>query len=440
MRHSGSLLSRTARRLTLGAALLPWWSAESRAEDAAPLSVLLPVPAEMRLLAGRLAITPAFSVSVTGHNDARLRAALDRALRRWEERTGLVFARHPATDPAPAELVIECRGPGPARPTLGEDEFYALEVTTARAELHAPTVTGVLRGLETLLQLLAADTRGWFVPAVSIRDRPRFPWRGLLLDVCRHWQPMPVVKRTLDGMAAVKLNVLHLHLTEDQGFRIESRKYPRLPEHGSDGNYFTQDQIREIVAYAAERGIRVVPEFDMPGHATSWLVGHPELASQPGPYAIERRWGIFDPALDPTNDAVYELLDGFLGEMAALFPDPYLHIGGDEVNGKHWNASPHIQAFIQEHHRRNTAALRAGSTNAWRRSSPGTAGAWWDGTRFSIPTCRRARSFTPGAGRTGWRRPPGRDTPACFPTAITSISSIPPRPTTSTIRCRRERP
>jgi hexosaminidase len=149
--------------------------------------------------------------------------------------------------------------------------------------LSAATTVGVLRGLETFLQLLEGDRGGYFIPLASIQDKPRFPWRGLLIDVCRHWQPIEVIKRNLDGMAAVKLNVLHLHLTENQGFRVESRKYPKLQEMGSDGLYYTQDQIREIIAYARDRGIRVVPEFDIPGHSTAWFVGYPELASAPGP-------------------------------------------------------------------------------------------------------------------------------------------------------------
>jgi len=225
--------------------------------------------------------------------------------------------------------------------------------------LRAPTATGALRGCATLQQLLQGDATGWFLPAVSISDRPRFPWRGLMIDVCRHWQPIEVIKRNLDGMALVKLNVLHLHLTENQGFRIESKKFPRLHEQGSDGHYFTQDQMREIIAYAAARGIRVVPEFDIPGHATAWVVGCPELASAPGPYVIERAWGVFDPVLDPTNPQVYDLLDGFLGEMAALFPDPYIHIGGDENNGVQWSANPHIQAFIRDHGLKDNAGLHA---------------------------------------------------------------------------------
>src|SRR5262249_33035526 len=175
-----------------------------------------------------------------------------------------------------------------------ENESYSLNATDKQAVLTAPTVVGAIRGLETLLQLIEGDSQGYFIPAVDIQDKPRFPWRGLLIDSCRHFQPLEVIKRELDGMAAVKLNVLHWHLSEDQGFRVESRKYPKLYQMGSDGLYYTQEQIRDVIAYATERGIRVVPEFDMPGHSTSWLVGYPELGSAPGPYQIERKWGVFD--------------------------------------------------------------------------------------------------------------------------------------------------
>jgi hexosaminidase len=328
---------------------------------------LMPAPAELRVADGRLAINRDFSIAITATNDERLRNGLARAVRRWEERTGLTFA-HTADGAyalvanekgANATLAIECVAAGAAIPAVGEDESYTLEISATQATLRSANVVGALRGLETLLQLLQSDAEGWFLPAMTIRDQPRFPWRGLLIDVARHWQPIDVIKRNLDGMALVKLNVLHLHLTEDQGFRVESKTFPRLHQLGSDGKYFTQDQIREIIAYAAARGIRVVPEFDIPGHATSWVVGYPELASAPGPYAIERRWGVFDPVLDPTNEKTYELLEGFLGEMAALFPDPFLHIGGDENNGKQWSANPRIQAFIREHGLKNNEGLHA---------------------------------------------------------------------------------
>lgn len=320
---------------------------------------LMPVPASVRFGAARLAVTKSFTVAAKGHVDERLRAGIDRAVRRLEGRTVIEMARGLAGDAAAATLVVQCQGPGRGVPSVEEDESYSLEVTDRQAVMSAPTVVGALRGLETFLQLLEGDRAGHFIPAVQIQDKPRFPWRGLLIDVARHWQPVEVIKRNLDAMAAVKLNVLHWHLTEDQGFRVESRKFPKLHQLGSDGNFYTQDQIRDVLAYARERGIRVVPEFDLPGHATAWLVGHPELGSAPGPYTIERRPGIFEPALDPTRDEVYRFLDTFMGEMAALFPDAYLHIGGDENEGKQWDRNPKIQAFMKERRLKDNHALQS---------------------------------------------------------------------------------
>ncbi|HEX8351567.1 MAG TPA: family 20 glycosylhydrolase [Pyrinomonadaceae bacterium] len=320
---------------------------------------LMPTPSSVRLLGARLKVEPSFSVAVQGHSDARLLAGLDRAVRRLERRTGLEFARGLAEIPAAANLVIQCRGAGPATPELGQDESYALEVSERQAFVNAATVVGALRGLETFLQLVTADGGGYFVPEARVADSPRFLWRGLQMDVARHWQPVEVVKRNLDGMAAVKLNVLHWHLTDDQGFRVESKTFPRLHQMGSDGDFYTQDEIRDVVAYAAARGIRVVPEFDVPGHTTSWFVGHPELATAPGPYQIERRYGVFDASMDPTKEETYRFLDRFLGEMAALFPDAYMHTGGDEVTGKHWRLSPQVQAFMSKNNIKDKQALQA---------------------------------------------------------------------------------
>jgi len=180
-----------------------------------------------------------------------------------------------------------------------------------------------------------------------------------MIDVSRHFIPLDVLERNLDGMAAVKLNVFHWHLSDNQGFRVESKKFPKLQEMGSDGLFYTQDEVRELIAYARDRGIRVVPEFDMPGHSTAWFAGYPELASGSGPYAIERKWGVFDPAMDPTDEKTYKFLNEFIGEMARLFPDQFFHIGGDEVNGKEWDANPKIQAFLKSHHIKNNAELQA---------------------------------------------------------------------------------
>ena len=321
---------------------------------------LMPVPAEMKMGDGKFKLEQSFAVAVQGQPSDRLCRAATRMLRRLDGRTGLFFSQdfiRPDTNPADAALTITCNRQG--KLVVGEDESYRLTITGQKIELTAETDIGALRGLETLLQLLDADEDGYFFPAVEINDRPRFPWRGLLIDVCRHFMPIEVIKRNLDGMAAVKLNVLHWHLTEDQGFRVECKTFPKLHQLGSDGFYYTQEQIKEIIDYAADRGIRVMPEFDMPGHATSWFVGYPELASAPGPYTIERRWGIKDPTMDPTREETYAFLDKFLTEMAALFPDEYIHIGGDENNGKQWNANPDIQAFMKANNIPDNHALQS---------------------------------------------------------------------------------
>jgi len=324
-----------------------------------PQNNLMPVPASIQFVPGRLPITSAFQVTTKTYSDARLISAINRMRARLSGRTNLTLTPAAATDAHQATFVVECAGPGKTIPSVDENESYQLIISDRQAQLTAPTVVGALRGLETFLQLVSADRDGFYLPAVKIQDHPRFPWRGLLIDVARHYEPMEVLKRNLDAMAAVKLNVFHWHLTENQGFRIESKRFPKLHQMGSDGLFYTQDQAREIVAYAAERGIRVIPEFDMPGHSTAWLVGYPELGSLPGPYEIERHAGIFDPALDPTREQTYKFLDIFIGEMAALFPDEYLHIGGDENEGKQWDKSPAIQAFMKEKGIKDNHALQA---------------------------------------------------------------------------------
>ncbi len=310
---------------------------------------LMPVPANLAWKSGRLNVTKNFTVAIKGQTDERLKSYIFRVMRRLEGRTVLEMSREISSD-ASATLLIETNSTGNAIPKLGDDESYNLEITNSQAKLTAPTTVGAMRGLETFLQLLEGDKEGFYFPAVSINDQPRFAWRGLMIDSARHFMPLEVIKRNLDGMAAVKLNVLHWHLTEDQGFRVETRKFPELYLQGSDGNFYTQDQIREIIKYAADRGIRVMPEFDMPGHATAWLVSHPEIGSgKPGEtYKIERQPGIFDPTLDPTNEKTYQILEVFFKEMSELFPDAYMHIGGDENEGKQWKSNEKIQAFMKE--------------------------------------------------------------------------------------------
>ncbi len=307
---------------------------------------LMPWPAKVEMGQGSLAIGPTLRISIAGYSEPRLEAAV--------RRLGEIV---PAG--SPAKLVVQCEHASEAVQQLGEDESYRLEITPLQAHLSAPNPLGVLHGLETFRQLIVSSANGFEAPAVSIQDQPRFPWRGLHLDVSRHWMPIEVVKRNLDGMAAVKLNVFHWHLSDDQGFRAESKRFPKLQRLGSDGLYYTQEQVRQVVAYARDRGIRVVPEFDVPGHTTGWLAAYPQLASAPGPYKIERNWGVFDPTMDPTRDSTYQFLDAFIGEMAALFPDRFFHIGGDEVTGKQWTNSARIRAFMRKQHLKNADELQA---------------------------------------------------------------------------------
>jgi len=346
--------------LTIASTVVSRVPAQSTATSVAPAQLsLMPVPASVQPQTGRLAISKAFTVATRGYADERLRASIARMTRRLAGRTVITLPLDLAVNESSATLVIQCERGGSAIPSLDEDESYSLEITDKQARLVAPTVVGAMRGLETFLQLVQGDRDGYYLPGIRIQDQPRFAWRGLLIDIGRHYQPPEVLKRNLDAMAAVKLNVFHWHLTEDQGFRVESKKFPKLHLMGSDGLYYSQDQVREIIAYAAERGIRVMPEFDIPGHSTSWLVGYPELGSAPGPYKIERASGIFEPALDPTRDQTYKFLDGFLGEMAKLFPDAYMHIGGDENEGKQWDRNPRIQAFMKEKSIKDNHALQA---------------------------------------------------------------------------------
>lgn len=321
------------------------------------VNTLMPQPAHLSQSTGTLAWTSAVTVGVPHFHDQRLDDALARTLEQIERKTGVPRQREIGNSNT-ASLVVDVDGAGEAIQSIDENESYTLAVTSSGVKIHAATVVGAMRGLTTLLQLVQTDGTGFFVPAVQIDDSPRFRWRGLMIDVGRHFEPVDVIKRNLDAMAAVKLNVFHWHLTEDQGFRIESKIYPKLAGSGSDGLYYTQDQAREVVAYARARGIRVVPEFDMPGHTRAWLVGYPELSSDPGPYTIRREFGVEQVAMDPTKESTYQFLDAFLGEMAAIFPDPYLHLGGDETPGTQWKNNPRVVEFMRDHNFKTTEELQ----------------------------------------------------------------------------------
>ena len=320
------------------------------AVEGSPTLNLMPVPAQLELGEAGVEIGPNFSVTIEGAGATpRLRGGVQRMLRRLSDRSALFFDNSTFLQlegRSLASMVVTANREG--KLVLGEDESYRLTITPDGIALQAATDIGALRGIETFLQLLTLDDRGVTVPEIAIFDEPRFPWRGLMIDSSRHFMPVDMVKRNIDGMAAVKLNVLHWHLVDDQGFRVETLAWPKLHENASDGDYYTRAQIRDLIDYAAERGIRVVPEFDLPGHASAWLTAYPELASAPGPYEIERSWGIFDPTVNPTIERTYEFLDAFLAEMAELFDDEFIHIGGDENNGKHWLANPEIVAFMED--------------------------------------------------------------------------------------------
>lgn len=305
----------------------------------------MPLPASVTVRPGELPIDSSFRIAMRGPADPRVQAATQRFLERLRRISGVPL--DVAVTKKAATLLLEWRVASPAVPRVDEDESYVLAIDPAQARLSAATSIGVIRGLETLLQCVQTDPSGTRIPAVVIGDQPRFLWRGVLLDSSRHFLPVESVKRTLDGMAAFKFNVLHWHLSDDQGFRLESKRFPKLHGAGSDGLFYTQAEIREIVAFAAERGIRVVPEFDMPGHATSWFVGYPELASGPGPYVVQREAGLFEPTMDPSRPEIYTFLDGFFREIAELFPDAYVHIGGDEVDAAQWKRSEPLQAFMK---------------------------------------------------------------------------------------------
>ncbi len=322
---------------------------------------LMPWPKSLEKGQEKLIIEKNFSISVQGEADEFLYARADDFLRRIAQRTGIFIQqeriRPGMIDSENPTMTIQVREKGTL--SVSMDESYSIDINQKQVILKAETSYGALRGLATLLQWLETDEEVYYFPQVKITDQPRFPWRGLLLDPARHWLPVDVIKRNIDGMAAVKMNVLHLHLTDDQGFRIESKVYPKLHQLGGEGLFYTQEQMKDIIRYAADRGIRIVPEFDMPGHATSWLVGYPELATVPGEYKVEREWGIMNPVMDPTKESTYTFLDAFLSEMCSLFTDDYIHIGGDENNGKHWNESEHIQAYMKANNIKDNHELQA---------------------------------------------------------------------------------
>ena len=343
---------------------------------------LMPLPRQLTVNTGKNRISNKFIVSVQGNAvDTILYKAVNRAYQALNRKTGLVFGQQyitPADKGDSASLVVNVKAQAMAG--IGVDESYSLKVNEKQILLNAATTIGALRGLQTIIQLCDKDENGYYFPLVVIDDSPLFKWRGLMIDVARHFISYEEMKKNIDAMAAVKMNVLHWHLTDDEGFRVESKVFPLLQQKGSNGDYYTQAQLKDIVKYAADRGIIVVPEFDMPGHAQSWFAGYPELASQPGPYhpGPRMQWqkehpevkvpqgnsiadiiaNMVGPTFDPTNEKVYTVLDKFVAEMTTIFPAGYMHIGADENNGMAWKLNPAIMDWMKQHQMQNTDDLQ----------------------------------------------------------------------------------
>jgi hexosaminidase len=344
---------------------------------AEPTLAVMPVPRQIRLGTGDLAIGRKFKI-VLASKDPVVRAAAERCLRSLQKSTGVTFAPGAVTQASAssqAALLIVVREPATMR--MGLDESYTLTIGANGAHLEASNSIGAVRGLATVRQLIATDKQHAYLPAVTIADGSRFAWRGLMIDVSRHFIPLDGLKRNIDAMEAVKLNVLHLHLSDNEGFRVESKVFPKLYEDGSKGEFYTQVEMRGLIQYAAERGIVIIPEFDMPSHSKSWLAGYPELSSSPGPFkpgtlhytGVNAKSTLAElmaasmtdkiPALDPSRESTYEFLDKLIGEMTELFPAPYFHVGADENNGAVWLANPAIVAFMKEHNFADAPTLQA---------------------------------------------------------------------------------
>ncbi|MDO6759286.1 family 20 glycosylhydrolase [Tamlana sp. 2_MG-2023] len=309
---------------------------------------LMPWPKDIKEHPNKFVIDSSLTISITSNQSERVEHAATQFLRRLTNRTGVFLNEGFPLENKKGDIQIQFDEV--SKLDIKNNESYTLTVEDSTIKISAKTDIGATRALATLLQLVDHNATEYFIPGVTISDEPRFVWRGLMIDVSRHFQPIDVLKRNLDAMASMKMNVFHWHLTDDQGIRIESKTYPKLTALASDGLFYTHEQIKDVVAYADRLGIRVIPEIDVPGHATAFLTAYPELGSKDDyDYSIERFSGVFDPTLNPTIDITYTFLENLFAEITPLFPDEYFHIGGDENEGKHWDESKSIQKFKKKH-------------------------------------------------------------------------------------------
>ncbi len=318
------------------------------------------------------------SGSVVAYADEAARQPAELLATQLRPATGFALPVKPGTK---GEIVFQTL----EDPALGT-EGYAIRITDY-VSISAPTPAGLFYGAQTLRQLLPPEIyaakkvfRDWNIPAVEIRDVPRFGWRGLMLDVGRYFMPKEDVMRFIDTMASLKFNTFHWHLTEDQGWRIEIKKYPKLTEVGAwrdetlvghlldegekkydgrrHGGFYTQDDIREVVAYAAERHVNIVPEIDMPGHMQAAISAYPELGCTTQALGVKTEWGICRNILNPEESTVRFCKD-VLAEVMDLFPSEYIHIGGDEAEKEQWEASERIQQLRRERGLENMEAMQS---------------------------------------------------------------------------------
>ncbi|MGY0400074.1 MAG: beta-N-acetylhexosaminidase [Ostreibacterium sp.] len=312
---------------------------------------LMPYPQSVKLGQGKISINKDFSLYVSNFNSNRIKANMKRLVKRLQRQTGLPLLHWKASSEDKATLIVKINAKAESKiQNINSDESYKLIAKNAHVILEANSPYGAIRGIETFLQLVKTHSEGYYIPEVTIKDKPRFPWRGVSYDTARHFIKLNVILSQLDAMASAKLNVFHWHIWDDQGIRIQLDNYSKLWEMSSDGNYYTKDEIRYVVNYARNLGIRVVPEISLPGHASAVAHAYPELMSGIGEqsYPQQRAWGVFEPLMDPTNPKLYTMLASVFDEVTELFPDEYLHIGGDEPNYKQWRENPKIQQFIKD--------------------------------------------------------------------------------------------
>ncbi|WP_186175536.1 beta-N-acetylhexosaminidase [Vibrio jasicida] len=312
---------------------------------------LMPYPQNVELGQGKITLDKSFSIYIKGYDSPRVQFNAKRTMDRLYRQTGLPMLNWHAESEKDATLVIDIRNAAKSEvQDINSDESYQLESRNGQIIIRSERPYGAFHGLETFLQLVTTDATGYFVPAVSIQDEPRFTWRGVSYDTSRHFIELDVILRQLDAMASAKMNVFHWHIWDDQAIRIQLDNYQKLWQDTADGDYYTKDEIRYVVNYARNLGIRVIPEISLPGHASAVAHAYPELMSGMGEqsYPHQRGWGVFEPLMDPTNSELYKMLASVFDEVVELFPDEYFHIGGDEPNYQQWKDNPKIQQFIKD--------------------------------------------------------------------------------------------